>query len=37
MHDAADDPSGTLVVCKLITTPFSCCLLNANTAIDTER
>jgi len=23
MHDAADDPSSTLVVCKLITTHFS--------------
>jgi len=32
MHDAADDTSSTLVVCKLV---FQ--LPNANTVLDTER
>ena len=32
MHDAADDPSSILVVCKLV---FQ--LLTANTVLDTER
>jgi len=32
MHDAVEDPSSTLVVCKVV---FQ--LPNANTALDTER